>query len=573
MSIGLNALASRSQLLFLFNRSERWLLSSSLHYTSRRFRSGKFIGREKPDQHQSQQPRRKYDPRGSKPAWFQKKATEIPQLNLSLNNPAGIIQHFEDNVEDWSERPLLHARLLSFGIPEDDIYPLLAHFVSEVTLGKLSTPEAYERYSLDRFARYTPEDLPWTYTDIVCTGIFFDWAAEPAHKVILENIVSPSTLGAIHRLFQAARCEHPSDSFWRARRTRRKIIMHVGPTNSGKTHHALRALAAAHSGVYAGPLRLLAHEIWERLNLGQIVPAGIEDEAEIAPSNVESALDISPPGNTTPAVRNVGNPKFVRHCNMITGEEHKIVNDEATLESATVEMLSMSKKYDVAVIDEIQMIANVERGFAWTCAVLGIDAKEVHLCGEETAVPLVEAILADTNDELIVRRYNRLTPLAISPSLKSWKNVQKGDCIVTFSRNNIFFVKNAVEKATSMKCAVVYGKLPPEIRSGQADLFNDPNSGYDVIVGSDAIGMGLNLYVLSNYRSTFQPLTSSSQENPKSRLRRRHQIRWRNATTSKHLPNKTDCWSSRPIRYGARKKWLRHNPQSRGPVIRSKSPR
>jgi ATP-dependent RNA helicase SUPV3L1/SUV3 len=41
----------------------------------------------------------------------------------------------------------------------------------------------------------------------------------------------------------------------------------------------------------------------------------------------------------------------------------------------------------------------------------------------------------------------------------------------------------------------VYGKLPPEIRSEQAALFNDPDSGYDVLIGSDSIGMGLNLYV------------------------------------------------------------------------------
>jgi len=29
----------------------------------------------------------------------------------------------------------------------------------------------------------------------------------------------------------------------------------------------------------------------------------------------------------------------------------------------------------------------------------------------------------------------------------------------------------------------------------QADLFNDPNNEYDVIVASDAVGMGLNLYL------------------------------------------------------------------------------
>jgi ATP-dependent RNA helicase SUPV3L1/SUV3 len=42
---------------------------------------------------------------------------------------------------------------------------------------------------------------------------------------------------------------------------------------------------------------------------------------------------------------------------------------------------------------------------------------------------------------------------------------------------------------------VVYGALPPEMRRTQARLFNDPASGYDVLVASDAVGMGLNLNI------------------------------------------------------------------------------
>ena len=33
-----------------------------------------------------------------------------------------------------------------------------------------------------------------------------------------------------------------------------------------------------------------------------------------------------------------------------------------------------------------------------------------------------------------------------------------------------------------MRCAVVYGRLPPEIRSEQAARFNDPSSGYDALI-------------------------------------------------------------------------------------------
>ena len=69
-----------------------------------------------------------------------------------------------------------------------------------------------------------------------------------------------------------------------------------------------------------------------------------------------------------------------------------------------------------------------------------------------------------------------------------------GDCIVTFKRSSIFAIKGEVERKMRMGCTVVYGRLPLEIRSKQAALFSNPESGY--MVGSDAIGMGLNLCVL-----------------------------------------------------------------------------
>jgi ATP-dependent RNA helicase SUPV3L1/SUV3 len=34
--------------------------------------------------------------------------------------------------------------------------------------------------------------------------------------------------------------------------------------------------------------------------------------------------------------------------------------------SSTIEMANYSKKYDVAVIDEVQMIADQKRGHSWT---------------------------------------------------------------------------------------------------------------------------------------------------------------------------------------------------------------
>lgn len=51
-----------------------------------------------------------------------------------------------------------------------------------------------------------------------------------------------------------------------ARDMKRKIILHAGPTNSGKTYHALERFLSAKSGVYCGPLKLLAAEVYKKAN-------------------------------------------------------------------------------------------------------------------------------------------------------------------------------------------------------------------------------------------------------------------------------------------------------------------
>ena len=57
---------------------------------------------------------------------------------------------------------------------------------------------------------------------------------------------------------------------------------------------------------------------------------------------------------------------------------------------------------EVAVIDEIQMIKDVTRGWAWTRAVLGINAHEIHLCGEASSIDLIQDLLDETGDEFEV---------------------------------------------------------------------------------------------------------------------------------------------------------------------------
>ncbi|WVQ72915.1 hypothetical protein IAR50_002477 [Cryptococcus sp. DSM 104548] len=251
-----------------------------------------------------------------------------------------------------------------------------------------------------------------------------------------------------------------------ARAVKRHFHLHIGPTNSGKTYNALKALSKAKAGAYAGPLRLLAHEVWERMNLGSV--GGLDGKG--------------------------------RSCNLITGEERRIVDPEAGLLSCTVEMLPLDgvdgNPFDVVVIDEIQMLGDANRGGSWAKAVLGTAAKEIHLCGDETTVELLRGMITSLGDTLTIHEYNRLTPLRVGDTSieNDYSKIEEGDCVVTFSRTNIFNLKREIE-SQGKKCAVVYGALPPETRAEQAKDFNDENGLCKVLVASDAVGMGLNLKI------------------------------------------------------------------------------
>ena len=64
---------------------------------------------------------------------------------------------------------------------------------------------------------------------------------------------------------------------------------------------------------------------------------------------------------------------------------------------------------------------------------------------------------------------------------------------MAFKRSTIFRLKEQIEARTGLQCALAYGALPPETKSEQAKLFNAGK--LDVMVASDAIGMGLNLRI------------------------------------------------------------------------------
>lgn len=45
---------------------------------------------------------------------------------------------------------------------------------------------------------------------------------------------------------------------------------------------------------------------------------------------------------------------------------------------------------------QVQMLANKHRGHAFTRALLGVPAREVHVCGDAAALPLLQQILQET---------------------------------------------------------------------------------------------------------------------------------------------------------------------------------
>ena len=190
----------------------------------------------------------------------------------------------------------------------------------------------------------------------------------------------------------------------------------------------------------------------------------------------------------------------------------------------------------------------------------GLPAEEIHLCGHESALPLVRRLARTMGDQIEVTqspthphtlthvplvlcsqvcRYERLSPLVpLNHSLEGdFKNVSNGDCVVIFSREKLFRIRRKIETATNKPCAVIYGGLPsgmymyihpvavvlfllricvyyvlcersvahscalssvclpPATRVRQAELFNSSDNPCDIMVATDAIGMGLNLYV------------------------------------------------------------------------------
>lgn len=253
----------------------------------------------------------------------------------------------------------------------------------------------------------------------------------------------------------------------KARALGRKLTLVVGPTNSGKTHRAVEKIKACQGkSAYLAPLRLLALEVRDRL-----LDEGVK-------------------------------------TSLLTGE---LVEEAegATCVSATIEMLNFDESFDLCVIDEAQMIEDPQRGGAWLAALLGAPAKELWLLGAPESESVVSQIADLLGEELEVVRLERLSPFSVDREPTALNRVPAKSAVVAFSRRDVLAIAaelNAAGKST----AVVYGALSPEVRKEQARRFREGEA--DVVVATDAIGMGLNLPIASIYFSDHEKWDGTKRE-------------------------------------------------------------
>ncbi len=231
-----------------------------------------------------------------------------------------------------------------------------------------------------------------------------------------------------------------------ARELRRKLVLHIGPTNSGKTYQAMKALEKADTGYYLAPLRLLALEGYESLRKDGIASS------------------------------------------LVTGEE-QLLHEDATHISSTIEMLNFEMDVDVCVIDEVQMIDDRDRGWAWANAIIGAPAKTIIMTGSSNCREAIIALAEYLNEPLEIIEFTRKNPLVMLTHATPIHEIKPATAVIAFSRANVLRLKQQLSK--QYRVSVVYGNLSPEVRREEARRFREGET--DILVATDAIAMGLNL--------------------------------------------------------------------------------
>ncbi len=284
------------------------------------------------------------------------------------------------------------------------------------------------------------------------------------HKRLTELIALEP--GRMRKAIRAARREHEEKmafavllennprfvhyhKLYPARRLTRRWTALLGPTNSGKTHRSIEAMAAAERAIYLSPLRLMALENQER-------------------------------------IESMGVP-----CSLVTGEE-EIIREGATHFCCTVEEFARFRHqhWDVVVVDEVQMMADSQRGWAWVDALVSAYTPQLMMTGPALIEPSLRTLCDLCEDKLVVQRTKRLSPVEVARHATTLERLEPGSLVVACSRKLVLELKGMLEGA-GKSVSVVYGALSPEVRREQARRFREGEA--DIMVATDAVGMGLNL--------------------------------------------------------------------------------
>ena len=219
----------------------------------------------------------------------------------------------------------------------------------------------------------------------------------------------------------------------------------LGPTNTGKTYHAMERMLAHRTGMIGFPLRLLARENYDRL----VQARGPEQVA------------------------------------LVTGEE-RIVPRAPAYFVCTVEAMPLDRRVDFLAVDEIQLCADRERGHVFTDRLLHARGlEETMFLGAETVKPLLRMLVPAA---AVIGR-PRLSTLTYAPPRKIAR-LPRRTAIVVFSVADLYEVADRVRRETG-GAALVFGALSPRTRNAQVALYQAGE--VDYLVATDAIGMGLNL--------------------------------------------------------------------------------
>jgi ATP-dependent RNA helicase SUPV3L1/SUV3 len=220
------------------------------------------------------------------------------------------------------------------------------------------------------------------------------------------------------------------------------VIAHLGPTNSGKTHDALRFLVETGRGVYAAPLRMLAQEAHRRLS------------AELGEGRV----------------------------GLVTGEER--IHPDAPILCCTAEMAP--QRGETLVLDEVQWAEDEERGSAWTRLMLGGEYRHILLLGAVEALPLVRHAFPDAE----VRFFERKAPLDWI-GRRGIAGLGPGTVVVAFSRRAVIGLAGELNQFHPGRVACLYGAMPLGSRREEIDRFIAGSA--EVCVATDVLGHGVNL--------------------------------------------------------------------------------